>query len=240
MRWRCSTATRRTSAIPAHGATDRLFCGPPSLNFLKHILESYVAFFTALLGHLGIWGVLVIGTVDAIVPVVPLDWVLSAYVYKDPHRFWLYCLMGAVGSAVGSLVPYYIGRAGGELFLLKRINRKRLEELRDRHEKGEFLSVMVPTLLPPGTPMKLIILAAGAFEMRVPLFLAAMFVGRLLRFGLLSLLVIQFGPEIVRMAALAAGKYMTAALAIAVLLLALYLWRRRGRLREEIKSLEKP
>ena len=30
---------------------------------------------------------------------------------------------------VGSLLPYYIGRAGGELFLLQRINRERYERL---------------------------------------------------------------------------------------------------------------
>ena len=46
--------------------------------------------------------------------------------------------------------------------------------------------------------MKALILAAGAFEMRVPLFLAAMFLGRLVRFGVLSFLVIRFGPGIIQ------------------------------------------
>lgn len=167
------------------------------MNSLKHLFGKYTAFFAGLLAYFGIWGVLVIATMDAIVPVIPLDPVIATYVYKDPHRFWLYCLMASVGSAVGSLVPYWIGRAGGELFLLKRIDRKRLEELRDRHERGEFFFIMIPCMLPPGTPMKLIILAAGVFEMRVPLFVAAMFVGRMLRFLILSFFVIQFGPNIV-------------------------------------------
>ena len=42
-------------------------------------------------------------------------------------HFWLYCLMAAVGSAIGGLLPYGLGRAGGELFLLKRINRERFD-----------------------------------------------------------------------------------------------------------------
>ena len=167
------------------------------MNSLKSIFAKYTAFFAGVLAYFGIWGVLVIATMDAIVPVIPLDPVIATYVYKDPGRFWLYCLMGSVGSAVGSLVPYWIGRAGGELFLLKRIDRKRLEEMRDRHERGEFLFIAIPCMLPPGTPMKLIILAAGVFEMRVPLFLAAMFVGRMARFLILSLLVVKFGPNIV-------------------------------------------
>lgn len=167
------------------------------MNSLKHIFAKYTAFFAGLLAYFGVWGVLVIATMDAIVPVIPLDPVIATYVFKDPGRFWLYCLMGSVGSAVGSLVPYWVGRAGGELFLLKRIDRKRLDDLRDRHERGEFFFIMIPCMLPPGTPMKLIILAAGVFEMRVPLFLGAMFVGRMLRFLILSFFVIRFGPEIV-------------------------------------------
>ncbi len=169
------------------------------MDSLKHIFGQYTAFFAGVLAYFGIWGVLVIATVDAVIPVIPLDPVIATYVYKDPGRFWLYCLMGSVGSAVGSLVPYWIGRAGGELFLLKRIDRKRLEEMRDRHERGEFFFIMIPCMLPPGTPMKLIILAAGVFEMRVPLFLAAMFVGRMLRFLILSFFVVRFGPDIVHM-----------------------------------------
>jgi membrane protein YqaA with SNARE-associated domain len=182
------------------------------LNSLKHIFTQYTAFFAGVLAYFGIWGVLVIATVDAIIPVIPLDPVIATYVYKDPGRFWLYCLMGSIGSAVGSLVPYWIGRAGGELFLLKRIDRKRLEELRDRHERGEFFFIMIPCMLPPGTPMKLIILAAGVFEMRVPLFLGAMFVGRMLRFLILSFLVVRFGPDIVHIFGNLMKEHLTAVL----------------------------
>lgn len=182
------------------------------MNSLKHIFNQYTAFFAGVLAYLGIWGVLVIATVDAVIPVIPLDPVIATYVYKDPGRFWLYCLMGSVGSALGSLVWFFVGRAGGELFLLKRINRKRLEDLRDRHERGEFFFIMIPSMLPPPTPMKLIILAAGVFEMRVPLFLSAMFVGRMLRFLILSFLVMRFGPGIVHMFGNLLKEHMTAVL----------------------------
>ncbi|MEO5936406.1 MAG: VTT domain-containing protein [Terriglobales bacterium] len=195
------------------------------MNSLKHLFNQYTAFFAGVLAYLGIWGVLVIATVDAIIPVIPLDPVIAAYVYKDPGRFWLYCLMGAVGSAVGSLVPYWIGRAGGELFLLKRIDRKRLEDMRDRHEKGEFFFIMIPSMLPPPTPMKLIILAAGVFEMRVPLFLTALFVGRMLRFMILSFFVVRFGPDIVHMFGNLMKEHMTALLiTLGAIAVAGFLW----------------
>lgn len=201
------------------------------MNFLKHILVEYKEFFTSLLAYFGIWGVLIIATVDAAIPVIPLDPVIATYVYNDPGRFWLYCLMGSVGSAVGSLVWFFIGRAGGELFLLKRIDRKRLEDMRDRHERGEFFFVMIPSMLPPPTPMKLIILAAGVFEMRVPLFLAAMFAGRMVRFLVLSFLVIRFGPNIVNIAMNLAKEHLPTVLTVVGVLIALgfglWWWRKK-------------
>ena len=68
---------------------------------------------------------------------------------------------------IGSLVPFAIGRAGGELFLLKRINRERYERIRDRFERQEFLAIMIPAMLPPPTPLKLFEFAAGVFEMKL-------------------------------------------------------------------------
>jgi uncharacterized membrane protein YdjX (TVP38/TMEM64 family) len=90
-----------------------------------------------------------------------------------------------------------LGRAGGELFLLKRINKARLERIRDRFEKQEFLALMVPAMLPPPTPFKLLVFSAGVFEMKFVPFLLAIVSGRLLRFGILSVLTIIFGERIV-------------------------------------------
>ena len=126
-----------------------------------------------------------------------MDPLVAGYVYSDPHRAWLYCIAAAVGSALGSLIPYGLGRAGGELFLLKRIDEAKLKRIRDRFEKQEFLALMVPAMLPPPTPFKLFVFSAGVFEMKPVAFLLAVTVGRLVRFGVLSVLTIVFGPQIV-------------------------------------------
>ena len=46
-------------------------------------------------------------------------------------------------------------------------------------------------------PFKIFVLAAAVFEMRFRDFLVAIFLGRLVRFGVLSMLVLWFGPQIV-------------------------------------------
>lgn len=126
-----------------------------------------------------------------------MDLFIAGYVWNDRHHIWLYCLMGALGSAIGGLVPFYLGRAGGEIFLLNRIDRAKYERMRNRFERQEFLAMMIPSMLPPPTPWKAFVFAAGVFEMRVAAFMLAVFVGRLVRWGILSFLVVRYGPQIV-------------------------------------------
>jgi len=146
---------------------------------------------------LGIWGVCALAIVDSSSIPLPIDAFVIGYVAADHARFVLYALMAALGSAIGSLVFYYLGRAGGELFLLKRINRERYEKLRDRFERQEFLAIMIPAMMPPPMPVKVFELAAGVFEMKPLWFFSAIFLGKFLRFILWAAITVFYGPAIV-------------------------------------------
>ena len=151
----------------------------------------------AVLKPFGIWGLLALSIIDsAAIPLPFLDPLIVSYGVNNHARVLLYCLMSAVGSAIGSMLPYFLGRAGGELFLLKRINRERYESLRDRFEKQEFLAIMLPAMCPPPMPVKLFELAAGVFEMRILNYFLAITAGKFLRFLTESVLVIVYGPAI--------------------------------------------
>jgi membrane protein YqaA with SNARE-associated domain len=132
---------------------------------------------------------------------IPMDIFIAGWVWNDRAHFWAYCLLAALGSAIGGLVPYFIGRAGGELFLLKRVNRARYDAMRMRFERQEFLAMMIPSCLPPPTPWKAFVFAAGVFEMPVAAFMFSVFCGRMVRWLLLSLLVLKLGPGAVNMVA---------------------------------------
>ena len=146
------------------------------------------------LAKFGIWGVGAVALLDSSTIPVPMDAILALYVWNDKSRFWFYCLLAAAGSAIGGLLPYGLGRAGGELFLLKRVNRERFEKMRTRFERQEFLAMMIPSMLPPPTPWKAFVFAAGGFEMRIAPFMLAVFCGRMVRWLILSLLVLKLGP----------------------------------------------
>jgi membrane protein YqaA with SNARE-associated domain len=170
---------------------------------------------------LGFWGVGAIAVLDSSSIPVPIDAFLAVSIWNDKSRFWTYVLLAAAGSAIGGLVPYGLGRAGGELFLLKRINRQRFEALRDRFERQEFLAVMIPSMMPPPAPWKVFVFASGVFEMRVVDFLLAVFLGRAIRWFALALLVLKLGPG----AADVVAHHSLAALAVVgVLAVAGFLW----------------
>jgi len=166
------------------------------LHYLKHIFTKYTDWVKALLLPLGPWGVLVIATVDSAFMGIPLDPVIVGYVWAKPQLFWVFCLMGAAGSAIGSLVPYWIGYKGEELLLEKRIPPRTLEKIRGAFERHEVLALVVPSMLPPPTPFKLFVLFAGAAKLKVRDFLLAIFAGRMLRFLILSGLTVAFGPAV--------------------------------------------
>jgi len=153
------------------------------------------------LAKFGVWGVGAVALLDSSTIPVPMDAILAVYVWNDKSHFWLYCLLASVGSAIGGLLPYGLGRAGGELFLLKRVNRERYEKMRLRFERQEFLAMMIPSMLPPPAPWKICVFAAGVFEMRIAPFMLAVFCGRMLRWLVLSVLVLIFGPSVVDLVA---------------------------------------
>jgi membrane protein YqaA with SNARE-associated domain len=162
--------------------------------FFARIAAEWKLLVLPALMKMGIWGIGAVAVLDSSSIPVPIDAVIAFYVWNDKRHFWVYCLMAAAGSAVGGLLPYWLGRAGGELFLLKHVNRARFDLMRHRFERQEFLAVLIPSMMPPPTPWKIFVFAAGVFEMRVVQFMLAVTLGRFVRWFVLSLLVLKLGP----------------------------------------------
>ena len=168
---------------------------------LGHILSRYTAWIWGLLKVLGVWGVFVIAFADSALLGMPVDAIVATYVFQDRKRLLFYVAMASLGSALGSIPLYLIGYLGGEKVLRKRISEARFLEIHRSFEKHEFWALMFPGMLPPPMPFKIVVLAAAVFEMRFRDFLFAIFAGRFVRFLLLSLLTLWFGPQIVQLAA---------------------------------------
>jgi membrane protein YqaA with SNARE-associated domain len=167
------------------------------LKKLGHILERYTAWVLGLMTVLGVWGPFVIAFADSALVGMPVDFVVATYVYRDRRSMLLYVAMASLGSALGSIPLYIIGYVGGEKVLRKRISEQRFLKIHTSFEKHEFWALLFPGMLPPPMPYKIFVLGAAVFEMRISHFLFAIFAGRFVRFLVLSVLVLYFGPGIV-------------------------------------------
>lgn len=167
---------------------------------MKHliaVLTKWKILLLALVKPLGFWAPGVIALIDASSIPLPMDLIMAGYAWADRPHFYVYAIAAGIGSSIGALLPFYLGRAGGELFLLRRIDRKRYEKLRNRFERQELLAMIVPSIMPPPTPWKLFVFGAGVFDMRVSKFLLAVVIGRTLRYLVEGLLVVLYGPQII-------------------------------------------
>jgi len=171
---------------------------------------------------------------------MPLDAIFVGYVYNDRSRFLLYVLLGSAGSALGSIVLYVIGYAGGEVLLRKRISAERFEKIHESFERHEFWALMFPAMLPPPTPFKIVVLAAAAFEMNFGHFLLAIFAGRFVRFLIEALLTLWFGPQIVTLTGtLFAHHFVWILVGVGALVAGWLIWRRAKRRAENKNAARK-
>lgn len=185
----------------------------------------------ALIGVAGGWGLLVIAFVDSSFGTLPIlnDLLVIWFSIQNPHKMVFYAAMATLGSILGCLTIFYVARKGGEVVLRKKASPERIERIRRWYEKNEFLTVAIPAVLPPPTPFKIFILAAGAFQVRLRYFLTALALGRGLRYFLWGFLAVRYGERAVVF--LRTNYLQVSAAAIGVILLGYLLTRIAGRLR---------
>jgi membrane protein YqaA with SNARE-associated domain len=204
------------------------------MNTIKHIVARYTGFLWAILQPLGAWGVFLIAVLDGAALGLPIDVVVGGFVAQNHARWLLYALMAASGSALGSLVVYGIGYAGGEELLRKRVSTARFAKMHDAFEKHPFWALMFPAMLPPPTPFKLFALGAAVAEMSISHFLLAIFFGRMVRFSVLALLVVEFGPGVVHTLRVFFSHHFHWVLIAVVAALIIYLWAMRRKRRSKV------
>lgn len=154
---------------------------------------------TVLIGSAGGWGLAVVAFIDSSFGTLPIinDALVIALSLKHPERMVFYATMASLGSVLGCLTIFLMARKGGEVVLRKKASPERIERMRRWYEKNEFLTVAIPAVLPPPTPFKIFILAAGVFQMRLRPFLTALSLGRSLRYFLWGFLAVEFGDRAV-------------------------------------------
>ena len=145
-------------------------------------------------GALGAPGLFLISFLDSSVLTFPVinDLLLIELSIEHPARMPLYALMAATGSLLGCVLLYFIARKGGEAFFHRKAGH-RGAAIRHWVEENGFVGMLVAALLPPPTPFKIFVFAAGVFEVPLWSFTSAVSLARVIRYFGIGYLAIRYG-----------------------------------------------
>src|SRR5580700_1905609 len=150
--------------------------------------------------HLGGPGLILLGIADN--SLIPLPGSTdAAAILLSAHRrdLWIYyAIMATAGAVLGGYLTYRMARKGGKATLEKRLSPRKAKKVYAIFERWGFASVAIPAILPPPFPIVPMLLAAGAMQYPTRKFLAALAVGRGIRYTILAYLGYRYGRHIVR------------------------------------------
>ena len=167
----------------------------------------------AIVASAGGLGLFLIAFLDSSVLTFPVinDLLLVDLSVKNPARMPYYAAMATIGSVAGCLFLYYLARKGGEAMFHKHAG-PRAQHIHAWINRNGLVSILVTALLPPPTPFKVFVIAAGALEMPVRPFVLGLLAARGFRYFGEGYLAVKYGDQ-------AAGFLLTHKLEVAAITL---------------------
>lgn len=143
-------------------------------------------------------GLIVLGLVDnSALPIPGSEDVMTIILGASQKTLWpYYALMATIGAVVGGLVTYQLAHREGKAILGRRFSGKRARQVEEAFAKWGFGAVVIPAMLPPPLPTFPFLVAAGALQYSRGKFLAALAIGRGIRYTLLAFLAATYGRSI--------------------------------------------
>jgi membrane protein YqaA with SNARE-associated domain len=166
---------------------------------------------------LGPWGIFVVALSDSAFIPMPqgVDALLIAQAIASPSMAYLAAGLAVVGSVIGSLILYSIARRGGRLLLEKKVSSSGIERMQRLIEKYDALVLLLPAMIPLPLPMKLFVIAAGVFQMKVARFAAVIAFARVVRYFGETFIALRYGDQTT--AFLKENTLLGAAIAVAII-----------------------
>ena len=145
---------------------------------------------------LGAPGLFLISFLDSSVLTFPIinDLLLIELSIQHPGRMPLYAFLATLGSVLGCVLLYFIARKGGEA-LFHRKAGVHAHAIRHWVEQNGFVGMLIAALLPPPTPFKIFVFAAGVFEVPLFSYTSAITIARLFRYFAIGYLAIRYGAD---------------------------------------------
>jgi membrane protein YqaA with SNARE-associated domain len=150
------------------------------------------------LRHLGGIGLVLLGLADnSVIPLTGSMDVLTIWLAARHREPWpYYALMATLGAVIGGYITYALARKGGKETMERKLSKRRSAKFCKAFERWGFSAVAVPALMPPPFPFLPFLLAAGAMQYPRKKFLAALTLGRGVRYSIVAWLGFHYGRNI--------------------------------------------
>ncbi len=119
-------------------------------------------------------------------------WLISLAM-RQPSRMPYYVAVSTLGSLLGCCALYVVARRGEEIYLEGNPKYSGLPRVQRWVEKYETLALLVGAILPPPTPFKLVVIAAGLMKCRFDRLVLGLVIGRAIRYAGEGLLAVHYG-----------------------------------------------
>jgi membrane protein YqaA with SNARE-associated domain len=158
---------------------------------LPHWLQRFVAV-------MGGGGLFMVAFLDSSVLSFPFvtDLLVIQLSIQRPARMPYYAALAASGSLAGCIWLYLLAKKGGDVYFHRHGGRAARHAKRWVQQRA-FLSVFIPSILPPPLPFKVFVLAEGVFQVPLKTFIGALLLGRGLRYLAEGILAVRYGPAVV-------------------------------------------
>src|SRR5580698_7067086 len=152
------------------------------------------------LRDLGGVGLILLGLADnSVIPLTGSMDVLTIWLAAGHREPWpYYALMATLGALIGGYITYSLARKGGKEAMERRLSKKRTAQVCKAFARWGFAAVAIPALMPPPFPFLPFLLAAGAMQYSRKKFLAALALGRGIRYFLEAYFGFRYGSHILR------------------------------------------
>ena len=150
----------------------------------------------AFAGTLGAPGLLLISFLDSSVLTFPVinDLLLIELSMRRPARMPLYASMASLGSLLGCVLLFLLARTVEEAAFHRKVGA-RAAAIRHWVVRNGFGGMLLAAMLPPPTPFKFFVLAAGVFEMPLVSFASAIGLARVIRYFGVGYLAVRYGAN---------------------------------------------
>lgn len=135
----------------------------------------------------------VVSFIEAVFFPIPPDVLLIPLVLMRPEEGLIFALIATLFSVLGACLGYFLGARGGRPILNRFIPAPRFDQVQKLFDRYDVWAIAIAGFTP--VPYKVFAIAAGVFSIDMWRFVLVSLLSRGVRFGLIAVLLMYFGPQ---------------------------------------------